>query len=51
MIILKTNMQTYEITKYLNGRTYVQIYIGYTLAEAKSLFKFDYNQQKLNEGK
>jgi hypothetical protein len=49
MLILKTNNKTYEITKYLNGRTYIQIYIGYTLKTAKEMFKTDYELQKNKE--
>jgi hypothetical protein len=49
MLILKTNKETYEITKYLNGRTYIQIYIGYKLKKAKEMFKNDYELQKQKE--
>jgi len=40
-----------EIYDLLNGYLFKRFYIGYTLAQAKSLFQFDYKQQKLNESK
>jgi hypothetical protein len=50
MLIFKTNVRTYEISKLLNGYRFKHVYIGYNLATAKRLFRHDYQQQKQNEG-
>jgi hypothetical protein len=51
MLILKTNNKTYEISKLLKGYRFKHVYIGYNLATAKKLFRHDYQQQQINEGK
>jgi hypothetical protein len=50
MLILKTSAGTYEISKLLNGYRFKHVYIGYNLATAKRLFRYDYQQQQINEG-
>jgi hypothetical protein len=49
MTIYKTASNGYSIEKRLNDYFFKRFYIGYNLAEAKSLFKHDYNQQKNKE--
>jgi hypothetical protein len=51
MLIIKTKAETYEISKLLNGYRFKHLYIGYSLATAKKLFKHDYQQQQIKEVK
>jgi hypothetical protein len=49
MTIYKTASNGYCIEKRLNDYFFKRFYIGYSLAESKSLFRQDYNQQKNKE--
>ena len=51
MTIYKTTNNGYCIEKRLNDYFFKRFYIGYNLAHAKKLFRFDYKQQKNEEQK
>jgi hypothetical protein len=49
MTIYKTASAGYCIEKRLNDYFFKRFYIGYTLAEAKRQFRYDYQNQKNEE--
>jgi hypothetical protein len=51
MTIYKTASAGYCIEKRLNDYFFKRFYIGYTLAEAKRQFRYDYHNQKIEEKK